>query len=156
MQAFPFVFSVSSFLSHFFQCILSLLLSQPRCFPSTLSPPTHSRILRTPLLRSAPGQPWGPHLPGESPSLAPPRDWQWRSVEDGARAARWRHCRSGPQRSPRMGIQGGKHSGDPAVKAERCKCACFRFLGSEGPSISCSAGWAHFTPSAHSKTRVSR
>lgn len=57
MQAFPFVFSVSSFLSHFFQSILSLLLSQSRCFPSTLSPPTHSHILRTPFLPSARGSP---------------------------------------------------------------------------------------------------
>lgn len=37
-----------------------------------------------------------------------------------------------------MGIQGGKHSGDPAVKAERCHCAlCFGSLGSEGPNLAC-------------------
>lgn len=137
---FSFVFSVSSFLSHFFQCILSLLLSQSRCFPSTLSPPPHSRILGSPLLPSNRDNPGARTCLGRAP--AGPRQGTGSDVAGG-------RCPRGPltslpQRSPakpKNGNQGGKHIGDPAVKAERCECAaCFAFLGSEGPNIACRAG----------------
>jgi len=136
----------SSAYSHFF--FLSL-----GCFPSNPSPPPHARLsgLCSPPLH--PGRPQGPHLPGERSTPPPPGCWQGRRGESGGRAARRRHCRSGPQRAPRMGIQGGKHGGDPAVRAERCDwAACLGFPKRKGRNRASRVGGAHPTPSARAPT----